>query len=96
MGSVGHLGAPGTRLHALEEIVMGPGGAANPSERVPNLRREHMGPRKQFQFVTGTNNYTMLTVNPDATGRGGKLTIKFVGVLGRDERDVFHTRTIEI
>ncbi|MFT3712066.1 MAG: alkaline phosphatase D family protein [Archangium sp.] len=96
MGSIGHLDAPGGAFHSLREVVIGPGGAANPSERVGSLQRNHTGPREQFQFVTGRNNYTVLTVNPDATGRGGKLTIRYVGVLGSEDRDVFHEQVFEV
>jgi hypothetical protein len=96
MGSIGHLDAPGAAFHPLREVVVGPGGAANPSERVGPLQRNFTGPNQQFQFVTGRNNYTVLTVNPDATGRGGKLTVRFVGVLGASDRDVFHEQVFEI
>ncbi len=96
MGSYGHVGAPGSKFDAIREIVVGPGGAASPNGGVGELRSKFMGAGKQFSLVTGRNNYTVIKVNPDATGRGGTLNVRFVGVNANGGRDVFFEKTVTI
>lgn len=96
MGVVGRISPTGSDYFPLRELIVGPGGAKNPNDKVRALKKNNVGQGEQFSMVTGRNNYTVISVNPDATGGGGKLTVKYVGVLGDSDRDTFYEKTYDI
>jgi phosphodiesterase/alkaline phosphatase D-like protein len=92
MAYMGRVGAVGTPYAALREMLIGPGGAAEAGKMLGAFTG-HVGPGKQYSYVLGTNNYTVLTCTPDASGTGGSLNVQYVGISAAGARKIFHSAT---